>query len=114
MLGRVRSKMEKFIKINTSPYKEINSIRVSTKYEKDKGYAIVIEFVTRKDNLFSKSFCPEYYKLGDLIEVIVTAKRKGKKKEELAEQIANKEYNKYVDYFLECANKIYEKNIQIC
>lgn len=112
--------MSKYFTLDKSPYKGVNTIRVSADYNKrEGGYTITAECIEyfkggNLAGLFSKPFCKEYYQHdGDGITVIIPAARQSAKKKAEAEAICEREAEKYAHIFLNHVNEKLGTDIQI-
>lgn len=102
--------MEKFFRINKPAYHNNNSIRVFVEYNKNKGgYCITAELIERMSEplgCFGKSFCAEYYKHdGDGIQLIIPCGRRSAKKQAEADDILERDAEKYAVSFLNHVNE---------
>jgi len=110
--------MEKFFKINTAPYYQINSVRVSNVFDKKYGgYIASVEFVERlgdNSHLFGKAFCAEYYQIGgDGAYPLIEAKRRSKRKEEESAKIVEEKAKDFAEKYLSQVNEKLGKKIKI-
>lgn len=117
--------MEKYFKINKSPYNrtwkdtEKEVVCVYTKYDKNKGgYCAVSEIrgisITNGITLFSKMFCAAYYRHdGDGIVLLIPAGRKNAKREAEAERLCAEKAAMYAHNFVDHINKCLNTDIEI-
>ena len=107
--------MEKYFTLNKAPYKGVNTIRVSSKYDKkNAGYIITSECVERNNGIIGKPFCKEYYQSGgDGISVIIPAERQNAKKKAEADAICERDAEKYAHIHLQHINENLGTNVEI-
>ena len=94
--------MEKYFRLSRAPYKDINTICITTDYRKNQGYVVSAEFRIKTSPIcFGKAYCAEYYAHdGDGIAKVIPAGRKSAKKQAEADQYAEQNARSIAENYL--------------